>query len=391
MATILLPRKMLVGAGSVSKIASVLSGFGFSRPLIVADPFYSPSRLQHFLPTLHVHEANTFFDIVPDPTTSSIDRLVRKLKAGNFDSMVSIGGGSAMDTCKAAGVLALHGGKMSDYKVPRVVDDLLPVPLICVPTTAGTGSEVTRFTIVTDESTQEKMLCAGSAFLPLAAVVDYELTLTCPYRLTADSGIDALCHAMEAFVSRKANKFSDALGLSAINRIAKSLRAACDSPGNVVAREEMMIAATEAGMAFSNSSVTLIHGMSRPIGALFHVPHGLSNALLASIVTNYSVPGAVQRYAQVARAAEFAPLMGMSDEDCAARMASGLSALCAAVQVPKFTALQPKLTQAQFEQLVPKMAADALASGSPNNNPLVPTKAEIEQLYRDMWSGKAFA
>lgn len=195
---------------------------------------------------------------------------------------------------------------------------------------------------------------------------------------------------MEAFVSKKRNSFSDGLALTAINRIATSLRIACENPQNKTARESMMLAATEAGMAFSNASVTLIHGMSRPIGALFHIPHGMSNAMLAPLVTAFSVPGAVSRYAQVARAAEFAPLTGMSDEDAAALLPMGLYNLCKDLQVPLISQFGKQgIASDNFISVIPKMANDALASGSPLNNPLVPNAAQIENLYRDIYAGKA--
>ena len=197
-------------------------------------------------------------------------------------------------------------------------------------------------------------------------------------------------HAMEAFVSKRRNAFSDGLALTAINRIATSLRVACEDPNNTTARESMMLAATEAGMAFSNASVTLIHGMSRPIGALFHVPHGMSNAMLAPLVTSFSIPGAVSRYAQVARAAEFAPLTGTSDEDAAAMLPVGLYHLCKDLKVPLLSQFgREGITRERFAHVVPKMAKDALASGSPGNNPLVPTAEQIERLYQDIYAGKA--
>merc|ERR1711972_878576 len=149
------------------------------------------------------------------------------------------------------------------------------------------------------------MLCIGAAYMPLAAVVDYEFTLTKPFRLTADTGIDAMCHAMEAYVSRKANPVADTFALEALRKIGKSLRTACHDGKKHEAREAMMLASTRAGIAFSNSSVTLIHGMSRCIGANFHVPHGPSNAMLAPIITKFSVPGAVDRYADVGRSLGF--------------------------------------------------------------------------------------
>ena len=164
------------------------------------------------------------------------------------------------------------------------------LPLVAIPTTAGTGSEVTRFTVITDTESDEKMLIAGLACCPLAAIVDYELTLTMPLRLTADTGLDSLTHAIEAYVSRRASPYTDGLAKNAMGLIARHIRTACAEPGNRAAREAMMLGATTAGMAFSNSSVALVHGMSRPIGAFFHVPHGLSNAML--LPANHRLLGA---------------------------------------------------------------------------------------------------
>lgn len=390
MASIALPRRVLVGAGKVNELGSLLSGFRLTNPLVVADPFFqNHSALESITSKLGKHDV--FFDVVPDPTTDSVNRCLEKFLSKDFDSLVALGGGSAMDTAKAAGVLAKYKGQMRDYKAPKLTDGE-SVPLVCIPTTAGTGSEVTRFTIVTDSATGEKMLCAGLAFLPIAAIVDYKLTITTNYRLTADSGIDAFCHAMEAYVSRKRNDFSDGLALTAISRIANNLRLACEQPDNQQAREAMMLAATEAGMAFSNASVTLIHGLSRPLGANFHVPHGLSNAMLAPTVTHFSLPGAVDRYAQVARAAQFSPSIGCSDEDAAESLPKGLSHLCRDLQVPLISEFGQHggVSEEDFTKVIPKMATDAIASGSPNNNPVIPTHEQIQAIYRNVYSGTQF-
>ena len=161
---------------------------------------------------------------------------------------------------------------------------------------------MTRFTVITDSARDEKMLIAGSSLLPSAAILDYELTMTMPKRLTADTGTDSLTHAIEAYVSRKANRFSDTFALAAMKTIWAELPTAFNEPGNRKAREAMMLAATLAGIAFSNASVALVHGMSRPIGAFFHVPHGLSNAMLLPAVTAFSADAAAERYADCARA-----------------------------------------------------------------------------------------
>ena len=382
-AAINLPRQMLVGGGSVKKIGSVLKSLNATRPLIVTDAFLASSGALESLTSAMVdgEKYDVFDETIPDPTTESVERLVMKLKEGNFDSIIALGGGSPMDTAKAASCLYSFGGRMSDYKAPREMNDE-GMPLIAIPTTAGTGSEATRFTIVTDTETDEKMLCIGLTYLPVACIVDYTLTLKKPWRLTADTGIDAMCHAMEAYVSKKRNPFADSMALSALNSIGSSIRTACLEPENHEAREKMMLASTQAGISFSNSSVTLIHGMSRPIGANFHVPHGLSNAMLAPLCTRYGIEGAVDRYADVARAMGFCDV-GISDEDAADRLPESLKELNEELQVPSLREFG--VEENEFRSCKEKMAQDALASGSPNNNPVIPSAVEIEKLYDEIY------
>src|SRR3954462_4859280 len=383
-ASIALPRIMRVGGGASQEIGAVLQGLGLQRPLIVTDQFLlshgQVDRLKTALESSGITAA-VFADTVPDPTVATVEAGLAALKAGDFDCVVGFGGGSPIDSAKAIAVLGRHGGAMHDYKAPRQMDQP-GLPIIAVPTTAGTGSEATRFAVITDETTDEKMLCIGLAFLPIAALVDYELTLTKPLRLTADTGVDALTHAIEAYVSRRANPFSDSLALAAIKAIATNLRTVCREPDNRPAREAMMLAATQAGMAFSNASVALVHGMSRPIGAFFHVPHGLSNAMLLPEITAFSAPASLDRYADCARA------MGVADESegsqaAVARLVDELRRLNTDLQVPSPRAYG--IDRARYEELLPVMASQALASGSPANNPRVPSAEEIVELYRRVY------
>src|SRR5208282_5774013 len=303
-ADILIPAIIKIGSGSFLEVPSILRRLNCQRPLIVTDAFFVSQGLPNKLRDQILEsglQCAIFSDTVPDPTTDVVDAGVRAFLDGNHDSLISVGGGSPIDTAKAIGMLAANGGHVRDYKVPNPIPKAGP-PHIAIPTTAGTGSEVTRYTVITDSAKDEKMLISGVSLLPSAAVVDYELTLSMPPRLTADTGTDALTHAIEAYVSRKANKFTDTIALAAMKTIWTELPKAYHEPRNREAREAMMQAATLAGIAFSNSSVALVHGMSRPIGAFFHVAHGLSNAMLLPAVTAYSVDSAVGRYADCARA-----------------------------------------------------------------------------------------
>ena len=387
-ANIAAPRLLLVAGGAVRQLADVLGKFGLSRPLVVSDPFMvSSGHIQHCLEPLTAAgmAPAVFSDTVSDPTDTVIEAGVAQIRAGNYDCLIGFGGGSPIDTAKAMAILAAGGGKMRDYKAP-VAADKGALPIIAIPTTAGTGSECTRFTVITDTERDEKMLIAGLGALPLAAVVDYELTFSVPPRTTADTGVDSFTHALEAYVSKRANPFSDALALSAMELIGRHIRTAYSEPRNAIAREGMMLGATQAGLAFSNSSVALVHGMSRPIGAHFHVPHGLSNAMLLPAVTRWSLPGAEARYAEASRRVGFAAA-GDADAVAAAKLVTGLEAWNRELSVPAPAGYGIKETD--WNGKMQLMAEQALASGSPNNNPRVPSAAEIVTLYREVWTGAA--
>ena len=384
-ASIALPRILRIGAGASRQLPDVLATLSLSRPLVVTDAFLLESgraaELQDGLARAGM-ASRIFSDTVPDPTVASVEAGAAFLREGDHDCVVGFGGGSPLDSAKAIALLARRGGAMADYKAPHVQDEP-GLPIIAIPTTAGTGSEATRFTIITDGTTDEKMLCPGLAWLPVAALVDYELTFTKPRRLTADTGIDSLTHAIEAYVSRRANPFSDGMALLAMRAIAPNLRRVCADPGDRAAREAMMLGATQAGIAFSNSSVALVHGMSRPIGAHFHVPHGLSNAMLLPAVAAWSAPAALSRYADCARA------MGVADDregdqSAVARLLDELAALNRDLDVPGPAAWG--IDAARWEELVPTMCAQAAASGSPANNPRVPDAEEMAMLYAQVWA-----
>ena len=385
-ANIASPRLLLVAGGAVKQIADVLAKFGLSRPLIVTDPFMVKSGLVHrcIEPLADAGiAAGVFSDTIPEPTDTVIEAGVVEMGKAQYDCLIGFGGGSPIDTAKAMAILALGGGKMRDYKVPFAADKAA-MPVVAIPTTAGTGSECTRFTVITDHERDEKMLINGLGALPLAAIVDYELTYSVPKRTTADTGIDSFTHALEAYVSKRANPFSDALAMAAMDLIGRHLRTAYYEPNNAVAREGMMIGATQAGLAFSNSSVALVHGMSRPIGAHFHVPHGLSNAMLLPAVTRYSVSGAEARYAEASRRFGLAEHSD-SDPVAAAKLVTGLEALNKELSVP--TPAEFGISEADWNEKMPLMAQQALASGSPGNNPRVPDADTIVTLYREVWTG----
>ncbi|MGF1707327.1 iron-containing alcohol dehydrogenase [Enterovibrio baiacu] len=383
--SVLLPQFIEIGEGASQKVSDILTALGCRNPLIITDKTMvslgQVALIQQRLRDSGMGE-EVYDDTIPEPTDASILDGVKVLRKGSYDSLVALGGGSVIDSAKAMSVLAKRGDSMRDFKFPRIVSEA-GLPLIAIPTTAGTGSETTRFTVITDEVSDEKMLCVGPAFMPVAALVDASLTLSLPARATADTGIDAMTHAMEAYVSKKANAFSDYNALEALRLIGPNLRTVCREPKNRQARADMMLGATLAGIAFSNASVALVHGMSRPIGAAFHVPHGLSNAMLLPIVTAYSIPSAAERYAECARA------MGVaSPQDSTAsanqKLLEELDAINRELSVPGPKAFG--IDEQQFFDLMENMAEQALASGSPGNNPRVPESEDIVHLYKQLWA-----
>ena len=384
MTAIHLPRTIRIGGGALNALPDALAAAGLARPLIVTDGWMASSgvleRVSAILTGAGI-AVRAFAGVVPDPTVASVDAAAAFLREGDHDCVIGLGGGSAIDTAKVVAVKAARDVPVSALKVPHV-EDAPGLPIIAVPTTAGTGSEATRVTVITDAETDEKMLCMGLAYLPSIAVCDYELTLTKPARLAADTGIDSLVHAVEAYVSRRANPFADSMALSAMRLIWANLPSACADPGNRPAREALMLGALQGGIAFSNSSVALVHGMSRPIGAHFHVSHGLSNAMLMPLITQWSVPAALPRYAACARA------MGLADEresdqGACGRLVEALHQLNTDLAVP--TPAAYGIARERWDDLTPLMARQALESGSPANNPRVPDADAVMELYRQAW------
>jgi alcohol dehydrogenase class IV len=382
---VFVPSVIKVGGGAIAEAANMLKRLAAKRPLIVTDTFLASLGLADSLRE-QIEKSGmscaVFSETVTDPTTDAVAAGLRAFTAGKHDSLMSLGGGSPIDSAKAISMLAGNGGVPRHYKVPN--EPLNKGPLhLAIPTTAGTGSEVSRFTVITDSETDEKMLIAGASLVPDAAIVDFELTMSMPARLTADTGTDSLTHAIEAHISRKANAFADVLAMAAMKTIWAELPIAFQEPGNRRARESVMLAATQAGMAFSNASVALVHGMSRPIGAHFHVPHGLSNAMLLPAVTAFSVKAAESSYAECARTIGVADRLD-SDSEAGRKLVNALFTRNQELEVPS-----PKnfgISEERYFALIPTMAAQALASGSPQNNPRIPTSKEIEEIYRQIWN-----
>lgn len=382
--SILLPRTMEIGRDACQKLPEILASLGVKKPLIITDEMMVKlgyvDNVQTILKEVNI-AADVFSDTVPEPTESSIEAGVSQVKAQDYDGLIALGGGSPIDSAKAISILGKFGGTIRDYKFPRQVNEA-GLPIIAIPTTAGTGSEVTRFTIITDEANNEKLLCVGMGFMPIAAIIDYSLTISVPPRTTADTGIDAMTHAIEAYISPKRNAYSDQQALAALRLIGPNIKKAYHNGKDETAREAMMLGSTLAGIAFCNSSVALVHGMSRPIGAFFHVPHGLSNAMLLPTITEFGVASAPNRYADCARALGVSD-QSHTDDQANVSLINYLKKLNKELQVP--TLAEFGVQRAEFDELIDTMCEQAFASGSPNNNPRIPSLEEMIQLYTLLW------
>lgn len=375
-----IPEVIFTGNGSLGQVGPQARLRG-RRALIVSDPVMANlgrvAEVQQLLAEAGV-SSTAFTGVENEPTDVMVGAGLTMLGDEKCDLVVALGGGSPIDAAKAIAFLSTNGGAIADYMGQGKVR-VPGLPLIAIPTTAGTGSEVTKFTIITDTRTDVKMLIGSPLLIPTVAIVDPDLTLSVPPRVTADTGVDALTHAIEAYISRRAQPLTNELALSAIRLISGNLRQAWANGQDLTARNAVMLGSLKAGMAFSNASVALVHGMSRPIGAVFHVPHGLSNALLLPTVMEYTWPAVPQRFADIAAA--MGERMGeLTAVEAALKALQSVSRLCSDLRIPSLTQLG--INRDRFLEMAPKMAEDALLSGSPANNPRTPGKQEIIDLYQ---------
>jgi alcohol dehydrogenase class IV len=379
------PRTIVFGAGARHRIADQAGLAGVDSVLLVTDEHMIDSgvagEVREDLEAAGIR-VEVFADVQPDPTDENVLNGSIRLNESGSVGVVAVGGGSVIDAAKMIAVLAANPLPVSAYEGYHQIPSP-GVPLFVIPTTAGTGSEATRVSVITDTARQTKMMILDGNLVPRVALVDPELSATMPPALTANVGVDTLTHGIEAYVSRLANPLSDLQALSCMDLAGRFLERAYQDPDDGEAREAMALAAVRGGLAFSNSSVCLVHAMSRPLGAVFHVPHGLSNATLLPTVTRFSGPSAAARYAEVARRLGAAP-EEYSDAAAVRRLYSWLEGLNERLQVPRIRSI-PGVEEAAFERSLDKMATDAIASGSGDRNPRIATHAEIIDLYREAW------
>ena len=375
----IVPGQIINGAGALDMAESSLAQLG-KKAMIVTDKVMielgNCEKLENALKNQGI-EYIIYSEITGEPTDKMVEEGLALYKAQNCDFLIALGGGSPIDAMKAIASLALN---IAGYMGKEIAVEMPPI--VAIPTTAGTGSEATQFTIITDTRNDVKMLLKGKVLMPRLAVIDPQFTMTAPPKITAATGLDALCHAIEAYTSRKSQEMSDTFALSAVKRIFRYLPKAFHNGQDEEARVQMSVAALEAGIAFNNASVTLIHGMSRPIGALFHVAHGLSNAMLMKECLSFALEGAYERFAALGQAIGAA---GAEDSSQAAgeKFLAAVIALAEELETP--TLEEYGISKEAFFQAIPKMAQDAMTSGSPQNTLREVTQEDIEKMYKNLW------
>lgn len=377
------PGKIVSGKGSLNEVGNYVDGFG-KKALIVCDQITEKlGKVKKITDALSKKDISfaIYDDFLGEPTNEMIKDALSIYRKEGCDFLIGIGGGSALDIMKAVAAMDANEGKLSDYMGKEITG--IKAKMVAIPTTAGTGSEATQFTIISDVDTGVKMLLKGAQLMPDVAIIDPALTMTLPPKMTASTGLDALTHAVEAYTSRKAQPLTDTLAISAIKRIFNYLPLAFHDEGSEVARFQMSIAALEAGMAFNNSSVTLVHGMSRPIGALFHVPHGISNAMLLSVCLEYAKEGAKEKFADMARAIGAATDQD-SAESAADKFMIEIRKICSVCQIPTLKGYG--IDKDAFFAQIDKMAEDAMISGSPSNTVRELDAEVLKELYRKLYN-----
>lgn len=375
-----LPNALYYGKGSIKYLPEEAIKFG-KKALFLSDEAMKGlgyvDQVTQLLSQSGI-ESILYLGVDSETKDTHVAEALAILEKNQCEMIIALGGGSCIDAAKAVGIKAKNRTSFMDYVSGKKIEKA-SVPVIAIPTTAGTGSEVTDAFVVTNTEENIKMMVKQAKITPRVAIVDPSFTMSVPASLTVATGIDALSHGIEAFISKRSHRFTDELALNSIKTIMANIRTVYHDGNHEKARERMAYASMQAGIAFSNSSVALVHGMSRPIGALFNVPHGISNAMLLAPVLEFSFKDCVKDLATIGRTVE--PKLEQETDEVAAKYFIGsIQTLCQDLAIPNLK--EWGIDETLFFQSLDKMASDALASGSPHHNPRTPTKSEIIDLYK---------
>lgn len=370
------------GPGARQELPEAIRRLGKSKPLIVTDKgllqFGVAAMVTDVLDKAGI-PYTIFSDVKPNPTVSNVNAGIKAFKEAGADMLVAIGGGSSIDTAKAVGIVvanpefadivSLEGCAPTKHK---------SVPIIALPTTAGTAAETTINYVIIDEQKQKKMVCVDPNDIPAVAIIDAELMYSLPAGLTAATGMDALTHAIEGYITKAAWELSDMFEIEAIRMISRYLPVAVSDPRNPEGRNGMAVAQYVAGMAFSNVGLGLVHGMAHPLGSLFDIPHGVANAVLLPTVMEFNKPCCVEKYGKIAEAMGV-NISGMTPDEAAQAAVDAVKALSARVGIPaRLSDLGIK--EADVEPLSLQAIEDVCTPGNPREVAL----DDIRALYRSL-------
>ena len=383
------PQNITVGKGSLAKLPEVAKKSGGSHAFLMSGPHLAKMGLvekaANSLKSAGI-AVDIFTDIEGNPSVETVDKATAAFKEAGADFIVAFGGGSPMDVAKAVGVTAKYGGSITEYEGAHKVPGPI-IPLIAIPTTAGTGSEVTAFSVITDHSRDYKLTVFSYEILPAYAILDAELLTTAPASVAAACGIDAFIHAEEAYISTAASPFSDAMAEKAMSLIGKNIRRFVANRGDIEAAEAMLVGSLFAGIAFSFARLGNVHAMSHPVSAFFDVPHGVANAVLLPVIAEYNALADHGRYLTIYN--DISPVPAYEEEFEPLMLVDAIRELCGEIGIPA------NLTEAinnasktgavsveEIESKIEAMAADAMKSGNIAVNPRSSRQCDIEMLNR---------
>lgn len=383
------PQDITVGKGSLAKLPEIAKKLGGSHAFIISGPHLAKMGLVEkaadYLKTVDI-KTDAFTEIEANPSVATVEKATEKFKESGADFIVAFGGGSPMDVAKAVGVVAKYGGSITEYEGAHKVPGPI-IPLIAIPTTAGTGSEVTAFSVITDHSRDYKLTVFSYELLPAYAILDAELITTAPASVAAACGIDAFIHAEEAYISTAASPFSDAMAEKAMALIGKNIRRFVANRGDMEAAEAMMVGSLFAGIAFSFARLGNVHAMSHPVSAFFDVPHGVANAVLLPVVAEYNALADHGRYLTIYN--DISPVPAYTDDFEPMMLVDAIHSLCADIGIPENLTIAinqasktGEVTREEIESKIEAMAVDAMKSGNIAVNPRSSRQCDIEMLYK---------
>lgn len=382
------PQNITVGKGSLAKLPEIAKKLGGSHAFLMSGPHLAKMGLvEKAADSLKAAgiEVDTFTDIEGNPSVETVDKATEVFQAAGADFIVAFGGGSPMDVAKAVGVTAKYGGSITEYEGAHKVPGPI-IPLIAIPTTAGTGSEATAFSVITDHRRDYKLTVFSYEILPAYAILDAELLTTAPASVAAACGIDAFIHAEEAYISTAASPFSDAMAEKAMSLIGKNIRRFVANRGDIEAAEAMLVGSLFAGIAFSFARLGNVHAMSHPVSAFFDVPHGVANAVLLPVIAEYNALADHGRYLTIYN--DISPVPAYEEDFEPMMLVDAIRELCTDIGIPENLTIainqaskNGEVSREEIESKIEAMAVDAMKSGNIAVNPRSSRQCDIEMLY----------